>query len=354
MKENKKNWCLVLLVLIIAFSYNVNGQNVDVPQRSQHTTVIQQLWLANVTITYNSPSANGDTIFGNSVPHGQIWGAGDRENTTIEFLNDVKVEGQEVKAGKYGVFMIPQKNHFDLIFSKYSDSWFDTYPSDSDIVFRTSITPEKIAYKKWLSYDFIERGALKIVAAMQWGEIQVPFQIEIINPYEILLQSLTSQLKGREKFLWGAFSDAASNLNGRNIYPEVALEWINKSLELERNHINLQVKASILLKKGGHKAAVKELLYEAIPIMRNPMVFNSAIYNLIQIGDTKKAIEAAKTLTEKFRNHPRIWMFTDTLAESYLKDGNKKKALEYYKLAQSKAPVQQRSYYQNLISKIEK
>jgi tetratricopeptide (TPR) repeat protein len=192
------------------------------------------------------------------------------------------------------------------------------------------------------------------VAVLQWGTTQVPFQIEIINPNEVLAESLKAQLKGREKFLWGAYSDAASNLNARNIYPELALEWINKSLEIERNHVNLQMKASILLKKGGQEEEVKKLLYEAIPIMQNPLVFNSAIYNLLQIGDTKKAIEAAQTLTKQFSNHPRIWMFTDTLAETYLKDGNKEKAIEYYKLAQSKAPESQQQYFKDLLSDLEK
>ncbi|MEQ9166192.1 MAG: DUF2911 domain-containing protein [Fulvivirga sp.] len=339
-----------ILFLVSVLSY---GQNVDVPQMSQRAKVSQRLWMSDVTISYNSPPADGET-FGRIIPYGEIWGAGDRENTTIEFLDDVLLEGREVKAGKYGLFMIPRQDEFTLILSRYAQSWFDTYPTDDEIVLQVNVKPETIPYRKWLNYDFIERRGLKIIAAMQWGTTQVPFQIDIVNPNEVLVESLKAQLKGREKFLWGAYSDAASNLHRRNIYPELALDWIDKSLEIERNHVNLQLKASILLKKGGLEAEIKELLYEAIPIMSNPLVFNSAIYDLLQVGDTKKAIEAAHQLTQQFSDHPRIWMFTDTLAEAYLKDGNKKKAIEYYKLAQAKAPEAQQSYFRDVLAGLEK
>lgn len=338
----------VFFISILSFA-----QNVDVPQMSQRAKVSQRLWMTDVTISYNSPSADGE-VFGRIIPYGKIWGAGDRENTTIEFPDDVKVEGKELKAGKYGLFMIPNEDQFTILFSKYTMSWFDTYPTDDEIVLQVNVKPESIPYRKWLNYDFIERRSLNIIAALQWGTTQVPFQIEIINPNDVLVESLKEQLKGREKFLWGAYSDAASNLHRRNIYPDLALDWINKSLEIERNHVNLQLKASILLKKGGHEKEVKELLYEAIPIMSNPLVFNSAIYDLLQVGDTKKAIEAAQQLTKQFGDHPRIWMFTDTLAEAYLKDGNKKKAIEYYKLAQTKAPEAQQSYFREVLAGLEK
>jgi hypothetical protein len=152
------------------------------------------------------------------------------------------------------------------------------------------------------------------IATLEWENKCVPFKIEVINPNEVLFQSLTAELKGRGKYLWGAYSDAATNLNWRNIYQDTALEWINESLKIERNHINLQIKASILIKIGGSEEDVKKLLHEAVPISKNPLVLNSIVYDLLRINDTKMAIKAAHKLVNDNPNHPMIWGFNDTLA----------------------------------------
>lgn len=218
---------------------------------------------------------------------------------------------------------------------------------------RVSAKCEENRFTEWLNYNFIDRQMENCIVALEWENVRVPFKIEVVKPNEVLFESLKSELKGRGQFLWGAYSDAAANLNFSNIYMDTALEWINKSLELERNGINLQVKVSILLKKNKNNEEIKKLLYEAVPITRNPWVLNNIAYNLLEIGDTKMAIEAAKKLTEDHKDHLNIWGFTDTLAGTYLKNGNKEMAIKYYKVAKSKAPKNQQEYYKDLIIKLE-
>ena len=221
---------------------------------------MQRVGLTYVTIEYSSSPVNNRKKFGNDIPYGHIWGAGTRENTTIEFTDDVLIEGQKINAGKYGLFMIPDENKFQLIFSKYNRSWSDTYPTEDEIVLKVNATPKENRFTEWMSYHFIDRRMEHCVATLEWENISVPFKIEVVNPNEVLFKSLTAELKGRGKYLWGAYSDAATNLNWRNIHLDTALDWINESLKIERNHINLQVKASILIKIGGRNDEVKELL----------------------------------------------------------------------------------------------
>ena len=56
---------------------------------------------------------------------------------------------------------------------------------------------------------------------------------------------------------------------------------------------------------------------------------------------------------EKNADHRFIWGFTDSLGEAYLKDGNKKLALKYYKEARKLAPEHQYAYLDGVISGIE-
>ncbi len=117
-------FCTALLCSSLAFA------QISTPPSggNQKSVVTQYMGLVSVTITYNSPDVtapNGqdrtDKIWGQLVPYGlnnlqfgtssdenpSPWRAGANENTTIEFSHDVQVEDQPLKAGTYGLHMIP-------------------------------------------------------------------------------------------------------------------------------------------------------------------------------------------------------------------------------------------------------
>jgi hypothetical protein len=65
-----------------------------------------QLGLTDITITYYSPAVNGRKLWGGMVPYGRVWRAGANENTTIALEHSVKVNGNDLPAGTYGIHMI--------------------------------------------------------------------------------------------------------------------------------------------------------------------------------------------------------------------------------------------------------
>src|ERR1051325_1034493 len=100
----------------------------------------ERIGLTDITIHYDRPGVKGreGKIWGELVPVGFVnlgfgsakespWRAGANENTTIEFSNDVKVEGQLLKAGKYGFFIAYDAKEPMIIFSKNSTSWGSYY-----------------------------------------------------------------------------------------------------------------------------------------------------------------------------------------------------------------------------------
>lgn len=348
------------ITLFLVINSVLLSQNVDIPQTNQRAKISQRLGLTWITIEYSSPSLrDGDIAFGGRVPYGTMWAAGARENTTIEFEHNVLLEGKAIKAGKYGLFMKPDKDKFQIVLSKYSRSWSQTFPTDEETVLKVTVIPTEIPFKKWLSYDFIERGNQHLLAILEWGKVGVPFKIEINDPSKVVYESLMAEMKGRGQFIWGANYDAANNLNFMNVYLDQAMIWVDKSLELEpkgrsfgRRGLSLWLKARLLIKKEGYSDQVRELMDEAITLIDNPFDLNNAVINLIQNEDTKKAIEGGTRLVTEFSDHQFIWGFTDTLAEAYLKDGNTKKALKYYKLAKSTAPEIHHEYFDGVIAGI--
>lgn len=99
-------------------SLNTQAQQLKVPAPSPSQTVKQNFALGDVTIEYSRPAAKGRVIFGDVVPYGKIWRTGANATTKITFSDDVKLEGNDVKAGTYGLYTIPNKDSWDIMLYK--------------------------------------------------------------------------------------------------------------------------------------------------------------------------------------------------------------------------------------------
>src|SRR5690606_13228366 len=69
------------------------------------------------SLTYNRPYIKDRVIFGDLVPYGEVWRTGANMSTDITFKKDVLIDGQELKAGTYALFTIPQEDHWTVIFN---------------------------------------------------------------------------------------------------------------------------------------------------------------------------------------------------------------------------------------------
>lgn len=115
-----------------------------------------------ITVEYGSPRVKGRVIFGDLEPYGEVWRAGANKNTTIEFSNDVKVNGQELSAGKYGFFIIPNINKgWELIFNKKSDGWGAySYSQDKDALRIETKVQDNEKPQEELLYKVTDKGIL--------------------------------------------------------------------------------------------------------------------------------------------------------------------------------------------------
>lgn len=127
-----------------------------------------------ITINYGSPAVKGRQIWGALVPYNEVWRTGANEATNIEFSKDVLIEGQELKAGKYGLFTIPGENEWTIIFNSVWDQWgaYD-YDASKDVlrIKVTSKTHEPLAER----LDFvIGKNGISLV----WEKLEVYFSVK--------------------------------------------------------------------------------------------------------------------------------------------------------------------------------
>ncbi|MEO9871867.1 DUF2911 domain-containing protein [Ekhidna sp.] len=329
----------------------VFAQNVTLPRPSQYAEVTQQVGISHVTIKYHSPAVNNRQIWGGLIPYGAMWRAGANENTTITFSHDAELEEQPIAAGTYGLFMfIKDKENIRIILSKYAKSWGTNYPAEQDAVLIADVSTNKIPSQDWLSYDFKDRSGDDVTAVLRWADLEVPFNISF-DVDDIVIENARAELKGPVGFTWRGYMQAANYCLQNDFNLEEAMTWIDQSISMSSGFSNLQVKAGLLAKNGEVEEA-KKVMDQALPTA-NPFQLNQYGYQLLAVGDTKKAIEVFSMNVKKNASHQFIWGFTDSLGEAYLKDGNKKLALKYYKEARKVAPENQYAYLDGVINGIE-
>jgi DUF2911 family protein len=89
---------------------------------------------ATITIQYSQPGVKGRDIYGGLVPYGEVWRAGANEATVFEVSSDVMIGGEMLKAGKYGVWVIPGEKEWTWIFSSTWDTWGTNYDQANDVL----------------------------------------------------------------------------------------------------------------------------------------------------------------------------------------------------------------------------
>jgi Protein of unknown function (DUF2911) len=98
-----------------------------------------------VKIDYSSPRMKGRKIFGELVPTGQIWRTGANEATTFVTAADVTVGGQNVAAGNYTLFTVPEADKWTLVISKKTGEWGTDYPGEKEDLVRVPMSVSKTA-----------------------------------------------------------------------------------------------------------------------------------------------------------------------------------------------------------------
>jgi hypothetical protein len=90
---------------------------------------------AKVKVVYHAPSARGRKMIGEKEPYGQVWRTGADNATTFEVNKAVKIEGQDLPAGKYELFTIPGETEWTIIFQKFGNQWGAySYKQENDVL----------------------------------------------------------------------------------------------------------------------------------------------------------------------------------------------------------------------------
>ena len=191
-----KNLRLTILTCFVAIAFvafsNISEAQDDKPRKSPKASVTQRIGVdTDIVIDYSRPGVKGRVIWGDLVPYGMYpgnkyskekpypWRAGANENTTIEFNNDLLIEGKKIPAGKYSIHMIASKKDFKIMFNKDNAGWGSYgYDSGQDVV-SVSVTPVKDGHTEWLEFGFDNLSDNGATAYLRWEKLKIPFKVEL-------------------------------------------------------------------------------------------------------------------------------------------------------------------------------
>lgn len=338
---------VILLVATLLTSANLNAQ-LNLPSGSQKASVSQTVGITKIYVNYSRPSVNNREVWGNLVPYGMNnlgfgtatespWRAGANENTVIKFTNDVKVEGQSIPAGKYGLHVVVKEDGgATIIFSKNHTAWGSFFYEPSEDVLKVDVQTKVIPHVEQLTFDFVDVTANSATAVLNWEKKQFPFKVEV-DVTNIVLADIRKKLQdqpGFQRQTWEQAAGFAMN-NGGDL--NEALGWIDAAIAgqffSQQTFNNTNIKAGILNKMGKQQEAVAAL--DSYMPQASLLELHQLGRQYITFGLKDKALDVFKM---NAKNNPDTWPVDYGLARGYSAAGNYKKALTHLRKAHSRAP----------------
>lgn len=356
------------MLLLHNFSSNAQITLTGLPSGgNKKAWVGERIGLTDVEVRYDRPGVKGregklwgqlvhpgftDQGFGSS--KAAPWRAGANENTTIAFSNDVTIEGQPLKAGKYGFFIAYDSIESTLIFSKNSTSWGSYYYDSTEDALRVKVKPAALPYSvEWLRYEFLNQTENAATIALLWERKMIPFRVET-DYIKDQLASFNRELRSERGFYWLAWDQAAQWCLQHNVNLEQAVQWADTAsgptFGGDRVFQPQATKAQILSTLG-RTAKAEALMKRALPLA-NMNELHQYGRSLLQ---QKKLDEAMTIFKMNYKKHPAEFTPLVGLMRGYSANGDFKNALKYAKQALPVAPPgPNKTFLEDAIKKLER
>jgi tetratricopeptide (TPR) repeat protein len=319
----------------------------NLPRPSQHALVSQRVGITDISVNYSRPLVNNRPIWGKLVPYGQVWRAGANENTIIEFTDPVSVEGKPLAKGVYGLHMIPGENEWTIIFSKNASSWGSfSYKQEEDAL-RVAVKPQTGDFHEALTYNFDEVKPESTLVTLRWEKVAVPFRVTV-PVGDVVQADLKSQLRGGAQYIWEPWDEAATYLLATKTNLPQALDYANRSIQVESRFDNLLTKSQVLdaMGKKDDALAVKGKALE----MANAIQLHSYARQLQFQGQQDQALELFR---ENVKKYPNEWISHSDAARLACAKGDYDNAVKEMKLAVADAPDIYKSAFDRLVKRLE-
>jgi len=257
---------ITALVSLVPFGFGQQpAQGLNVPTLSPITEISQEVGLTTVKLSYSRPSAKGRKIFGGLVPFGEIWRTGANASTKLTFAEDVKIEGNPLKAGTYALYTIPGENEWTIIVhtnTRHRALAGDVYKQAED-AFRFKAKPQKTSnFVETFTIGFSDITTSSTNVTLAWENTKVKFRIDFdvdaqVDKQIAALAALPGGLTHQNLFLAAEYYFH----NNRDLVK--ADEWIVAAMEKSPKNARYGLLRARILTKAGKRDEALRVIAEA-------------------------------------------------------------------------------------------
>ncbi|WP_420399716.1 DUF2911 domain-containing protein [Flagellimonas sp.] len=311
---------------------------------SQRASITQRIGTTDVTVVYHSPYAKQRTIFGGIVPYDFVvdgveypWRAGSNQNTTVEFTHDVKIQGQPLAKGKYGLHIFVKENEWVFIFSKNSENWGSfSYKKEEDAL-RVTATPSISPYQENLRYEFNDLQPQSAHLELKWSTVSCGVEISVDVNANVLADLKVKEEKTVDDYVKIAQLTVAVDPSK----VAEALSYVDKSLEIGAEFRNTMLKSQLLAQQGKN-AESKKYEDQALSLGKGfPYFYYYPLSFMLLEGDMQKTYEL---LSEMLQKEPNNWIANLAMGEYYIKAKDQEKATFHFGKAYEYAGERSKNY----------
>lgn len=157
----------------------VTAQRIDPSPRGSW---VQDVSGTTISVDYGRPSVRGRTTFGDQVAFGEFWTPGANDVTKLRFSNDVTVQGHELAAGAYGLWVeaTEDSDTWRAMLTADTTLWHLPHLTEDDGFLVMEVPHEVVGLHQEtleISLDSIRTQAALL--RMHWGRDRIAMEIGI-------------------------------------------------------------------------------------------------------------------------------------------------------------------------------
>ena len=162
-----------LIFALVLMAFGCTSEKIASPAQ----TTDGRIGSVEIEINYGAPSVKGREIFGALVPYNEVWRTGANENTTISFSEPVRILGQDVPGGTYGLFTTPGRDQWMLHLNSEYEEWGAYGYDEQDNILSKAILPKKAdSFQEQLLFSIEDRSV-----RLSWADLVLDVPIDPAN-----------------------------------------------------------------------------------------------------------------------------------------------------------------------------
>ncbi|RNC85640.1 MAG: DUF2911 domain-containing protein [Balneola sp.] len=224
----------LLLFFCTMISYAQLPVSLELPRSSPKESRSITIGYTTITLEYSSVGIKDREIWGGLVPFDRVWRTGANENTLFTVTDDVLINGEELKAGTYGMHTIPGEEEWVIIFSNFNEAWGSFFYDESEDALRITVPAEEMDSKyEWMKFSFSDYTSNSVEISLKWAHRKIPFIVEI--PMETTFAHIEKQFRTLPAFGWQGWVQGATYTLNNDYRTDKGLEWAERAAQRERN-----------------------------------------------------------------------------------------------------------------------